>query len=388
MGYKTDFLFLLGSCMLTSACQSASREVSISGRVDSLTGIVRLLSDDQEPIDSVNVENNKFNFSPNVPNDGFYTLNFKGTIINTTSDQPRNYSYTSLVYLEKNHQYEYQAEGPYNIGRGRYNVVSDSQTMQELNKYNETLSKVYTSLRAREQELLAEADRLLEARKHDQYVIVIDSLNEHVDSRGDALAVNEYLAVAKPSALVPYLISTRDDHFQSYTLYKKAMESLDSDHRSGKYSEKAFALLKSKEHLHAGAELPEIHGSDVNGKRFNYDFSKNQYTLVNVWAAWSPASRHDMVDLKQLHSKYKEKGFDIVGVSVDSDLDGWKRISKHDAIPWYHVSEGLPTKDSKNVKTFMAKHLPLNFLVDGNKRVITRNIEADKLDKLLMQSLK
>jgi len=130
------------------------------------------------------------------------------------------------------------------------------------------------------------------------------------------------------------------------TIYAKMPEEI-------KQSSYGISLKKELEGLRMGSPGSIAHGftkTDINGQQLSLSDLKGKYVLVDFWASWCVPCRKGNPHLLSLYSKYKEKGFEIVGVSDDdSNHDAWKKAVAKDGIGvWKHVLRGLDMKKKMN----------------------------------------
>lgn len=78
--------------------------------------------------------------------------------------------------------------------------------------------------------------------------------------------------------------------------------------------------------LYVNDMMPDFLVLDINlnEKKLSEYVHKGRYTLVELWASWCGPCRYDIPYLKETYKRFHEKGFDIVSVSIDDDMDKWK----------------------------------------------------------------
>lgn len=389
---KISLIAILTVILISPACRNSIDGITITGQVDSINGTkVRLTNLDLSVIyDSTIVRNNQFKFNKAVPEEGFYYINFRNSIpFRNGKSTSQGWLHTCLLYLEKNGKYFFQASGKDQILYNYYTIKSTSPTQQKLDEYYSGINLERKKLLAKKREYLHLADIFLQRGNDEMYKKYLDSSSiiENKEKLIYKTKTYEYIQNNPSTLITPYLITKMPDFFENYSLYKSVLDGLDPEVKETEYAKKAYTFLKSVEKLRIGGDVPQIYGSDIHGKPFNYDYSKKKYTLIDLWASWCLPCRYQTPQLKTIYQKYKTKGFDIIAVSVDKDKEWWIKISKYDSIPWYNVSESVKTKDSKNIENFVASRLPLNFLVDEHKKIVRRDVELDDLDKFLQDSL-
>ncbi len=85
----------------------------------------------------------------------------------------------------------------------------------------------------------------------------------------------------------------------------------------------------------------------------------------------------------RLYNKYNEKGFQIIGASMDRDKSDWLKAVKVDKLPWSNVID-LAGPESNNIfLIYDVRFIPDNLLLDKNGMIISRNLKGEDLKKNL-----
>ena len=139
--------------------------------------------------------------------------------------------------------------------------------------------------------------------------------------------------------------------------------------------------------LSVGALFPTLQCVNRENVKFSTAiFLKRKLTLVDFWYSGCGPCRAQFNRLKDLYSQFGNKGFEILGISVDSETDKkkWVDIIFKDKLIWqqYWDMNGIY---SQRLSIYA---LPTNFLIDGTGKIIAKNISLEALDELLSKSLK
>ena len=118
----------------------------------------------------------------------------------------------------------------------------------------------------------------------------------------------------------------------------------------------------------------------VDGKTVNLmEYIKGKkLVLIDFWASWCAPCRKEGQNVKAIYEDYHAKGFDVLGVSLDTNKDAWVKAMKEEGYKWTQVSDLLGFK-SPVVKDYEIKGIPALFLLDGNGNIVARDLRGNDL---------
>ena len=148
--------------------------------------------------------------------------------------------------------------------------------------------------------------------------------------------------------------------------------------------EQARRLLKR---LDAIGKPMDIQYMSIDGRQVDLAKLKGKVVLVDFWATWCPPCVAEMPDVKATYEKLHDKGFEIVGISLDVDKNALAGFVKENAMPWPQYFDGLRW-DNKLVAEFGITSVPSMWLVDkqGNIRDEAGGISLEeKVAKMLAE---
>ena len=136
--------------------------------------------------------------------------------------------------------------------------------------------------------------------------------------------------------------------------------------------------------LKEGALFALPSGKTPEMKKLVYNPSDYKYTLVEFWASWCGPCRAENPQWNALLNKYRNKGFQILGASLDQFPQEWKEAIKKDSLNnWIHVSNLEDPWTCANASRYGIESIPLNVLIDSQGRIVKKDIDPQKLDNFL-----
>jgi peroxiredoxin len=136
-----------------------------------------------------------------------------------------------------------------------------------------------------------------------------------------------------------------------------------------------------------GKEAPDFTLPDVNGKMISLSSFRGKYVLVDFWASWCAPCRGENPNVVKAFTKYKDKNFTILGVSLDEKKGDWGKAVMKDGLTWTQVSD-LKGWSSSVVPLYNIQGIPFNVLVDPQGKVIAESLRGPELESTLAKVLK
>lgn len=147
--------------------------------------------------------------------------------------------------------------------------------------------------------------------------------------------------------------------------------------------------VKSLEATAVGQKFVDFTMKDPEGKDVKLsDFIKeNKYTLIDFWASWCGPCRREMPSVVAAYKAFHKKGFGIVGVSLDTDAEQWKKALESMNMEWDQMSD-LKGWECEGAKLYGVRSIPSTVLVDQDGTIIERNLRGDAIQAKLKELLK
>lgn len=144
--------------------------------------------------------------------------------------------------------------------------------------------------------------------------------------------------------------------------------------------------LKRLENSAVGKKAPAITQLTPEGEPFSLSELRGQYVLVEFWASWCPDCRKANPALVKTYSEFKDKNFEILGVSFDRKLEDWVAAIEKDNLTWKHISD-LQSWQNAAGTLYGVRAIPQNILVDPDGIIVARNLHGEELNAKLRELL-
>ncbi|MBO5860325.1 MAG: redoxin domain-containing protein [Alistipes sp.] len=375
---KRIFFVIVALAAIFTSCQNS--KVNINGRfVGSDAEMVYLEQTttlEQKLIDSVKLaEDGSFamKIEEVAATPSLYTIIYNGervplllsagekVSINAAGNILRNYTIEGSVESELLHSFNKE----YVEGVIKLNEILSKYTSQDLSKEEQTsLAKQYTQLR---NEIKRAQLRFIV--EHKENIAAVYALYQRLPNdqnlfNGDSDVVY-YRTVADG-------IEQKYPNSPYLTILRSQIARMDAQLN-------LLAEMKT-------VNFPEIAMQDMYGQVQRLSSLGGKIVLLHFWSVAVGNSNAMNADLKEVYAKYKEQGFEIFQVAVDTSKALWINAVQEQKLPWISVSD-LLGEASPTLGAYNIAKLPANFLIDREGNIVGKDLAGDDLDAAIKKLL-
>ncbi|MES2276882.1 MAG: redoxin domain-containing protein [Bacteroidota bacterium] len=313
-------------------------------------------------VDSTNLsEDGKFQFKHTSAFANLYKLRIGSSIYDLIAENGQEINFKTDINDSK---HDYTVSGSI-----------ESEKIQELNKlsnvFGEKNNKVAAEYQDKVEKVGHESDSLMAIYKpqfmaiQDDYSrAVLKFVNDNKTSLASFYAVTSLETGKYEQQLVMYADNIKDN-FKGNLAVQKFLKQME--------------LVKP---ISVGHKAPEFSINGLDGKPVKLSDYKGKYVLLDFWASWCGPCRQEMPNVVKQYTAYKDKGLNILGISLDEDKGAWVKAIKDLNMPWAQASE-LQKWDGATEKLYNVQAIPANFMIDPQGTIVAKNLTGTDLEEFL-----
>jgi peroxiredoxin len=137
----------------------------------------------------------------------------------------------------------------------------------------------------------------------------------------------------------------------------------------------AQSTQEDKGKVESGQQAPDLVLSDRQNKPVRLLSYKGNVVLVDFWASWCDHCRQEHVRLKALHDQYKDRGLQIVSISIDKNPKAWRKALQKAELPWTQLTDRVGSQNVVGLQ-YGTNSIPINLLIDKNGYVLRKGLHG------------
>lgn len=150
---------------------------------------------------------------------------------------------------------------------------------------------------------------------------------------------------------------------------------------------KQEAARKIQDQLVPGTPFPDFSETSIDGKPLSVASRKGKVVLVDFWATWCAPCRGELPNVIKTYQKHHNDGFEIIGVSLDSDRDKLDTFLKQeDGMTWPQYFDGQGW-GNKLAAQYGVESIPFAILIGPDGKIIGKDLRGDDLEDAVSKAL-
>lgn len=155
---------------------------------------------------------------------------------------------------------------------------------------------------------------------------------------------------------------------------------------------KAINEILTKASTEVGDVAPDFSAPNPEGNLITLSDIKGKVTIIDFWAAWCGPCRKENPNVVKVYEKYKDKGLEIIGVSLDGTprqkdpKAAWMEAIEKDNLTWHQVSN-LNYFNDPIAKLYNIQAIPATYILDSEGVIVAKNLRGAALDNRIGELL-
>ena len=259
--------------------------------------------------------------------------------------------------------------------------VTASYAQQLVNEYDKENKKFYDQLRelGKNYEIAAQAkDEAAMEKIYNEY----DQVEKNQTSYRNLFIAKNYSSFVSSYILYNNRLNYELNELEDFVNHFNISQDNEFSKLLNEYILKLKRVNVGEPYLDFTQETPEgdlLSLSELVGK--------SKLLLVDFWASWCGPCRAENPSVVAVYKEYHEKGFDVLGVSLDMKKENWIKAIEDDGLIWHNVSD-LKYWNNAAAQDYAISSIPSNILIDENGTIIAKNLRGEDLRKKVEEILK
>jgi thiol-disulfide isomerase/thioredoxin len=256
---------------------------------------------------------------------------------------------------------------------GTYRIVATTSQPKQTGKFKLEVAATTNASEVNFAEMNALVKQFPKAMQAERRTLAADVI-KRLRSRGESVTV--------PELLLGFQLGNEaelSDVELARDVYKDLLKMVEGS-SNRQFAGAARAFESSLKNLDRIGKPIEITGKTVDGKDFDLAKLKGKVVLVDFWATWCGPCVEEIPNMKEAYTKYHDKGFEVIGVSLDRTDQAIVKFTEKTKLPWPCIN----VEDSKKLaERYGVNAIPHPILIGKDGNIVSLRARGPALDRLL-----
>ncbi|HLK28612.1 MAG TPA: TlpA disulfide reductase family protein [Puia sp.] len=276
---------------------------------------------------------------------------------------------------------------PLFIGNDNVTIKGDAENAKDFEVTGSQSHADFVDFQKTFNPLMARLNTVSQMINSHQYVAKNDSLmKEYNDANVQIqMAEDQFVQNKKSSYVSPFVLLVLAQLSENPQLEKR-FNMLTPEAQTGFFGKYLHEQIETAKIGEVGSNAIDFTQNDTTGKPVQLSSFKGKYVLVDFWASWCHPCRMENPNVVAAFSKFRNKNFTILGVSLDKAKGPWVQAIKEDNLMWTQVSD-LKFWNNEVAMKYHIQQIPQNMLIGPDGKIVAKNLRGPELESKLCELL-